>query len=194
MAIEPIDAENEIIFSEPKRTWDVRLSNVEPRGDSVIGRAEIGAIIRQYLPVRNFDVHFEVTPASGAGRFALFEGVSNNGELDDSGKPFSFAMDAQHAERVRERCGIDLYTVKGGSYPTFDLRDVMQTADEAAPVTGLSDKALCQIREYGRYGYVDMVNMLSLIAQGLQGRVEDKIHADDPQALKLLQGLQSRLN
>ena len=194
VAIEPMDAENDIIFSEPKRTWDVRLSNVEPRGDSVVGRAEIGTIIRQYLPVRKFDVHFEVAPASGAGRFALFAGVSNNGELDDAGNEFSFAMDPQQAERVRSRCGIDLHTVKGESYPTFDLRDVMQTADQGAPVTGLSDGALCQIREYGRYGYVDMVNMLSLIAQGLQGRVEDKIHADDPKAMKLLQGLQSRLN
>ena len=70
----------------------------------------------------------------------------------------------------------------------------MQTADRDRPVTGLSDQALCQMREYGRYGYVDMVNMLSLIAQGLQGRVEDKIYADDPKAMKLLQGLQSRLN
>ena len=194
VAIEPVDAENEIVFSEPKRTWDVRLSNVEPRGDSVVGRAQIGTIIRQYLPVRKFDVHFQVEPGSGTGRFALFEGVSNDGDPDSSGNPFSFAMDDGIADRVRNQCGVDLYAADGASYPTFDLRDVMQTADRDRPVTGLSDQALCQMREYGRYGYVDMVNMLSLIARGLQGRVEDRIHADDPGAMKLLQGLQSRLN
>ena len=194
VAIEPVDAENEIVFSEPKRTWDVRLSNVEPRGDSVVGRAQIGTIIRQYLPVRKFDVHFQVEPGSGTGRFALFEGVSNDGDPDSSGNPFSFAMDDGIADGVRNQCGVDLYAADGASYPTFDLRDVMQTADRDRPVTGLSDQALCQMREYGRYGYVDMVNMLSLIARGLQGRVEDRIHADDPGAMKLLQGLQSRLN
>ena len=194
VAIAPIDAENEIIFSEPKRTWDVRLSNVEPRGGSFVGQAEIGTIIRQFLPVRKFDVHFQVKPGTGTGRFALFEGVSNNGELDDSGMPFSFAMDQRLADRVRDRCGVELYAANGAAFPTFDLRDVMQTADKDRPVTGMSDKALCQIREYGRYGYVDMVNMLSLIAQGLQGRVEDKIHADGPGAMKLLQGLQARSN
>ena len=187
--ITPFDAENEIIFSEPKRTWDVRLSGVEPVGDSVVGRAQIGTLIKQNLPVRNFDVHFQVEPLDGTGRFALVEGVSNDGNLDSAGKPFSFVMDPDRANRISTRCGGELYEADGGPYPTFSLRDVMQTVDKNSPVTGLSEQALCQIREYGRYGYVDMVNMLSLIAKGLQGQVEDRIYAEDPAANELLQGL-----
>ena len=66
----------------------------------------------------------------------------------------------------------------------------MQTVDKDKPVTGLSKQALCQITEYGRYGLVDMVNMLSLVARGLQGQVENNIHAEDPRAMELLKGLQ----
>ena len=187
--IDPQDAENDIIFSEPKMVWDVHLANIEPRQDSVAGAATIGTIIRQKLPVRNFDVHFRIRPDNGTGQFALFAGVSNDGNPDSSGEPFSFAMDKTHGQAVSATCGVELYEVDGDTYPTFFLRDVMQTVDRDRPVTGLSEQALCQIREYGRYGYVDMVNMLSLIARGLQGQVEDRIHADNPKAMELLQRL-----
>lgn len=187
--INPIDAENEIIFNEPKRTWDVRLSDIEPRDDLVHGKAKIGTIIKEYLPVREFHVHFQVQPEQRTGHFALMDGVSNDGELDSSGTKLSFAIDEARATDIRDQCGVELYEFNGAAYPTFTLRDVMQTVDSDRPVTGMSDKALCQIREYGRYGYVDMVNMLSLVARGLQGQVEDGIYADDPRSMELLKGL-----
>ena len=187
--ITPFEAENDIIFAEPKRVWDVRLSGVERREDSIVGRARIGTLIKQYLPVRDFEVRFQVTPGDRTGSFALVEGVSNDGRLDSVGEKFSFEMESKRAGTIGARCGVELYEVDGAAYPTFGLQDVMQTTDKDSPVTGLSEQALCQIKEYGRYGYVDMVNMLSLVARGLQGQVEDKIHAEDPRAIELLKGL-----
>lgn len=190
--ITPFEAENDIIFAEPKRVWDVRLTGVGPLGDSVVGRARIGTLIKQYLPVRDLEVRFQVMPGDGTGSLALVEGVSNDGKLDSVGEKFSFEIEPKRADTISARCGVELYEQGGAAYPTFALRDVMQPADKDRPVMGLSEQALCQIKEYGRYGYVDMVNMLSLVAKGLQGRVEDKIHAEDPAAMELLRGLQLR--
>ena len=187
--VDLIDTENEIIFSEPKRTWDVRFEGIKQAGDNVIGAATIGTIIKQYLPVRKFQVHFQVAPETGTGRFALVKGISNDGKLDSAGKNFSFAIDETIAAKITSSCDIELYQANGSFFPTFDLRDVMQTVDGDRPVTGMSKGALCQIKEYGRYSYLDMINMLSLIAKGVQGQVEDKIHADDPRSMELLEGL-----
>jgi len=187
--ITPFDAENDIIFGEPKRTWDVRFEGIKQAGDNVIGAATIGTIIKQHLPARNFQVHFQVTPEKGTGRFALVKGVSNDGNLDSVGKKFSFAIDKTIAAKIKTGCDVELYQANGSFFPTFDLRDVMQTVDRDRPVTGLSKQALCQITEYGRYGLVDMVNMLSLIARGLRGQVENNIYAEDPRAMELLKGL-----
>ena len=182
------DVENEIKFSQPKRVWDIRFEGIKQVNDGVIGAATIGTIIKQHLPVRNFEVHFQVVPENGIGRFALVKGVSNDGMLDGIGNKISFALNATLAEKIKTTCSVELYEKNGEFFPTFELKDVMQTISKNSPVTGLSEQTLCQIEEYGRYNFVDMVNILGLVAKGLKGQVEDKIHADDPKTMKLLQG------
>ena len=173
-----IDIENQIFFSEQKRTWSVEFNDVAADGEYVTGQAKVYTIIKQRLPVRNFTIRFKVSTDLAEGSIALLEGVTNDGNLDSSGDRFSFRLSNKSAKNIQKNCGEVLYSQKQMFFPTFDLRDVLQTKDRDAPLRGLSEQARCQIRFAGQYGYANTVDILSLVARGLTGDVEDGYYFD----------------
>ena len=155
--------------------WENHIRDFTTSGNRAKGLVETSTIIKHRSPVRALTYAFDLHSKKRSGRVAMIRGVTNDGQLNSTGKVISFTVKDKLAKKIENKCGLDLIEFGEQKYPTFSIHEAKNVGFQRFDyeLSLLDDKTKCQIEIFDRFSEKFWYELLHLIGKSLRGTQEN---------------------
>ena len=111
----------------------------------------------------------------------MLGGVTNDGQLNSTGKVISFTVQDKLAKKIENECGIDLIQFGEQKFPTFSIHEAKNAGFQRFDyeLSLLDNKTECQLEIFDRFTKEFWYELLHLIGKSLRGTQENGNHAEN---------------
>ena len=101
----------------------------------------------------SFFLKFDLNVKKRTGRVAMLGGVTNDGQLNSTGKVISFTVQDKLAKKIENECGIDLIQFGEQKFPTFSVHEAKNAGFQRFDyeLSLLDNRTECQLEIFDRF-------------------------------------------
>ena len=175
--------------------WENHIRDLITSGNQAKGLVEASTIIKHRSPVRALTYAFDLNPKKRTGRVAMIRGVTNDGQLNATGKVITFNVQDKLAKIVENECGLDLIEFEGQKYPTFSIHEAKNVGFQrfGYELSLLDDKTKCQIEIFDRFSEKFWYELLHLTGKSLRGAQESSNYSENAKLVDDFRRLQENV-
>lgn len=154
--------------------WENNVQTFANINEVTSGIIDTSTMIKHRSPVRNVVFAFEANRTQKTGQLSFIKGVTNNGLLESTGEIVEYLHSKADAERVLEKCGVNMFAFENAYYPVFELQEALTISFErfGHNLDIFSEETRCQIDtldvQHPEYWY----ELLHLAGKSLRGSFE----------------------
>ena len=161
--------------------WENYIRDYTASDNRAKGLIETSTIIKHRSPVRALTYTFDLNVKKRTGRVAMLGGVTNDGQLNSTGKVMSFAVQDKLVKKIENECGIDLVQFGEQKFPTFSVHEAKTAGFQRFDyeLSLLDSRTECQLEIFDRFSKEFWYELLHLIGKSLRGAQENGNHAEN---------------
>tara|TARA_B100000575_G_scaffold87603_1_gene69256 strand:+ start:605 stop:2278 length:1674 start_codon:yes stop_codon:yes gene_type:complete len=161
--------------------WENYVRDFTTSDNRAKGLIETSTIIKHRSPVRALTYTFDLNVKKSTGIVAMVGGVTNDGQLNSTGKVISFNVQDKLAKKIENECGVDLIQIGEQKFPTFSIHEVKNAGFQRFDYefSLLGNKTKCQLEIFDRFSIEFWYELLHLIGKSLRGTQENGNYAEN---------------